>query len=52
VALFGDVESGRIADLLAEARRPDRRFVAVVCEAVDRLARVTYFGTKIEYELE
>jgi site-specific DNA recombinase len=43
---------GGVADLLAEARRPDRRFVAVVCESVDRLARITYFGTKIEYELE
>lgn len=43
---------GGVADLLEEARRADRRFVAVVCESVDRLARVTYFGTKIEYELE
>jgi hypothetical protein len=34
------------------SRQPSRRFVAVVCESVDRLARVTYFGTKIEYELE
>jgi hypothetical protein len=30
---------GGIADLLAEAKRPDRRFVAVVCESVDRLAQ-------------
>ncbi|MBT8225622.1 MAG: hypothetical protein HKP61_16860 [Dactylosporangium sp.] len=43
---------GSIADLLAEARRPDRRFVAVVCESIERIARVTYFSTKIEYELE
>jgi site-specific DNA recombinase len=43
---------GGVADLLEESRHPDRRFVAVVCESVDRLARVTYFGTKIEYELE
>ncbi len=43
---------GGLADLLAEAGEPNRRFVAVVCESVDRLARVTYFGTKIEYELE
>jgi DNA invertase Pin-like site-specific DNA recombinase len=43
---------GGVADLLEEARQPNRRFVAVVCESVDRLARVTYFGTKIEYELE
>jgi len=43
---------GGVADLLEEARHSNRRFVAVVCESVDRLARVTYFGTKIEYELE
>src|SRR5256714_15612716 len=43
---------GGMADLLDEAKRADRRFVAVVCESVDRLARTTYFGTKIEDELE
>ena len=43
---------GGIADLLAEAQRPDRRFVAVVCESIERVARTTYFSTKIEYELE
>jgi hypothetical protein len=43
---------GGIADALEEARRSDRRFVAVVCESVERIARVTYVGTKIEYELE
>lgn len=43
---------GSIADLLAEAKRPDRRFVAVVVESIDRVARVTYFSTKIEFELE
>jgi hypothetical protein len=43
---------GGIADLLAEAKRPDRRFVAVVCESIERVARVTYFSTKIEFELE
>ncbi len=43
---------GSIADLLAEAKRPDRRFVAVICESIERIARVTYFSTKIEYELE
>lgn len=42
---------GGIKDLLEEAR-PDRRFVAVVCESIERVARRTYFGTKIEYELE
>jgi site-specific DNA recombinase len=43
---------GGIADLLAEAQRSDRRFVAVVCESIERVARTTYFSTKIEYELE
>jgi DNA invertase Pin-like site-specific DNA recombinase len=43
---------GGIADLLAEAKRGDRRFVAVICESIERVARITYFGTKIEYELE
>nr|WP_240972616.1 recombinase family protein [Nonomuraea sp. FMUSA5-5] len=63
VAHFYDVEAreafnipiardGSIRDLLAEAKRPDRRFAAVICESVERVARRTYFGTKIEYELE
>lgn len=43
---------GGIQDLLAEAKRPDRRFVAVICESIERVARRTYFGTKVEYELE
>ncbi|GAB3428456.1 recombinase family protein [Flindersiella endophytica] len=43
---------GGVQDLLSEAKDANRRFVAVVCESVDRIARVTYFGTKIEYELE
>lgn len=43
---------GSISDLLGEAQRPDRRFAAVICESIERVARRTYFGTKIEYELE
>lgn len=43
---------GSITDLLEEAQRPDRRFAAVICESIERVARRTYFGTKIEYELE
>ena len=43
---------GGIQDLLAEAARPDRRFVAVISESIERVARRTYFGTKIEHELE
>jgi hypothetical protein len=37
--------------MLDEAKRPGRRFVAVVCESIERVARVGYFRTKIEYEL-
>ncbi|WP_323809150.1 recombinase family protein [Kitasatospora acidiphila] len=43
---------GGIADLLTEAESPKRRFAAVICESIERVARRTYFGTKIEYELE
>jgi len=43
---------GGITDLLAEACRPDRRFDAVICESIDRIARRTYYGAKIEHELE
>ncbi len=43
---------GSISDLLEEAQRSDRRFAAVICESIERVARRTYFGTKIEYELE
>ena len=43
---------GGLADLLAEATRADRRFIAVVCESVDRIARTMYTGTKIEHDLE
>lgn len=43
---------GGLADLLAEATRPDRRFDAVICESIDRVARLTYYGTHIEHELQ
>jgi hypothetical protein len=43
---------GSVADLLAESQRPDRRFVAVICESIERVARTMYGGTKIEHELE
>jgi DNA invertase Pin-like site-specific DNA recombinase len=43
---------GGIHDLLAEAARPDRRFDAVICESIERIARRTYYGTKIEHDLE
>lgn len=43
---------GGLADLLAETQRPDRRFAAVVCESIERIARPTHLSRKIEYELE
>jgi site-specific DNA recombinase len=43
---------GGVNDLLAGATADDRAFDAVICEAVDRVARVTYFGTKVEHDLE
>lgn len=43
---------GSIQGLLEEAQQPDRRFDAVICEAIDRIARTTYFSTRIEYLLE
>jgi site-specific DNA recombinase len=49
---IGIPRDGGIADLLAEARRPDRRFDGVICESIDRIARLTYQSTKIEYDLE
>jgi site-specific DNA recombinase len=43
---------GGIQDLLTEATRADRRFDAVICESIDRIARRTYYGTLIEHTLE
>jgi len=43
---------GGIQDLLAEARRPDRRFDYVICESISRISRDTHVGTGIERELE
>ena len=43
---------GGIQELLAEAARTGRRFDGVICESIDRISRRTYYGTKIEHELE
>ncbi|MCP2337551.1 recombinase family protein [Actinomadura rupiterrae] len=43
---------GGIRDLLTEAETSDRRFDAVICESIDRIARRTYIGTQIENQLE
>ncbi|GIH99154.1 putative recombinase [Planobispora takensis] len=43
---------GGIQGLLSEAGSRDRRFDAVICESIDRISRRTFYGTKIEHELE
>src|SRR6266702_1947109 len=43
---------GGIQDLLLEVQSPNRRFDVVICESIDRVARRTFYGTKIEHELE
>ncbi|MFI7081221.1 recombinase family protein [Micromonospora sp. NPDC049903] len=43
--------AGGLADLLAEAKRTDCSFAAVICENAERMARYVYFNTRIEYEL-
>jgi hypothetical protein len=43
---------GGIRDLLDAASRPGRRFDAIICESIDRVARRTYYGVKIEHDLE
>lgn len=43
---------GGLPDLLAEAARKDRRFDAVICESVDRIARLMHQSTSIEHDLE
>jgi len=43
---------GGLAALLEQAERTDRQFVAVICESIERVARRTYFGTRVEYLLE
>ncbi|MFI0803256.1 recombinase family protein [Amycolatopsis lurida] len=43
---------GGIADLLSEAKQPDRRFDVVICESVSRIARKMYETLSVERELE
>ncbi len=43
---------GGLADLMAEARHPNRRFEAVVVEEIERAARWTHQSTQLEHELE
>lgn len=43
---------GGIADLLAEAAHPGRRFDVVICESIARVARRAYEGLSVERELD
>ncbi|MCC5697790.1 recombinase family protein, partial [Klebsiella pneumoniae] len=43
---------GGIADLLAEATRPNRRFDVVICETMSRIARKMYENLSVERQLE
>jgi len=43
---------GGLPELLAEAKRKDRRFDAVICESVDRIARLMHQSTRVEHELD
>ncbi|RJQ77834.1 recombinase family protein [Pseudonocardiaceae bacterium YIM PH 21723] len=43
---------GGIADLLSEAKRPDRRFDVVICESMSRIARKMYETLSVERELD
>jgi site-specific DNA recombinase len=43
---------GGLADLLAEAAHPNRRFDVVICETMSRLARRMYENLSVERELE
>ncbi|MEU1808418.1 recombinase family protein [Micromonospora aurantiaca (nom. illeg.)] len=49
---IGIQRHGGLNDLLAEATAPNRRFDVVICESIDRIARYTHQGTKIEHDLE
>lgn len=43
---------GGIADLLAEAAHPRRRFDVVICESISRVARRAFEGLSVERDLE
>lgn len=43
---------GGIGALLREAGQPERRFDAVICESIDRIARRARVATEFEYRLE
>jgi DNA invertase Pin-like site-specific DNA recombinase len=44
--------TGSIKDLMQEAGRANRAFDVVMCESIDRIARKTYYSTRLEHLLE
>jgi site-specific DNA recombinase len=44
--------TGGIKDLLRDAAENDRAFDVVMCESIDRVARITYYSTRLEHLLE
>ena len=48
---IGIPRDGGLADLLAEARSPDPRFAAVMCEDIERSGRDTFNALRLEKEL-
>ena len=47
----GIPRDGGIADLLAEAARPEPRFAAVMCENIERSGRDTFYALRLEKQL-
>lgn len=43
---------GGMHEMIEEAGRKDRAFDLVICESAERLARVMYYNTKVEHELQ
>jgi site-specific DNA recombinase len=44
--------TGSIKDMMQEACKADRAFDVVMCESIDRIARKTYYSTRLEHLLE
>ncbi|WP_158299962.1 recombinase family protein [Glycomyces paridis] len=44
--------TGGLKDLLQAASGRERSFDVVMCESIDRVARITYYSTRLEHELE
>ncbi|GAA1370174.1 recombinase family protein [Catellatospora chokoriensis] len=43
---------GGLPEMLTDAQAKHKPFDMIICEGADRLARFTYYGTRIEYMLE